>query len=52
MAVIAFWSNSKKETGQTVSIAAIATYIAIEHNYRILLVDGNFNDPRIIGLYE
>lgn len=44
MAVIAFWSGSDKETGQTVSIASIATYMAIEHNYKILLVDATFND--------
>lgn len=47
MAVIAFWSSSNKETGQTVSAAAIATYMAIEHNYRILLVDATFNDDTL-----
>ena len=47
MAVIAFWSGSEKETGQTVSIASIATYMAIEHNYRILLVDATFNDDTL-----
>lgn len=38
MAIITFWSNTKKETGQSMSIAAIATSMAIEHNYKILLV--------------
>lgn len=38
MAIITFWSNTKKETGQTMSIAAVATCMAIEHNYKILLV--------------
>ena len=47
MAVIAFWSGSEKETGQTVSAASIATYMAIEHNYKILLVDANFNDDSL-----
>jgi len=47
MAVIAFWSDSKKETGQTVSAAVIATYMAIEHNFRILLVDATFNDDTL-----
>ena len=47
MAVIAFWSGSEKETGQTVSAAAIATYMAIEHNYKILLVDATFNDDTL-----
>ncbi len=44
MAIIAFWSGSKKETGQTVSIASIATQMAVEHNYKILLVDATFDD--------
>ena len=47
MAVIAFWSSSDKETGQTVSAAAIATFMAIEHNFRILLVDATFNDDTL-----
>ncbi len=44
MAIIGFWSGSEKESGQTVSIAAIATHMAVEHNYKILLVDATFND--------
>lgn len=44
MAIIGFWSDSKKETGQTVSIAAIATHMAVQHNYRILLIDATFDD--------
>ena len=44
MAIIGFWSGSKKECGQTLSIAAIATHMAIEHNYKILLIDATFDD--------
>lgn len=44
MAIIGFWSGSKKETGQTVSICSIATYMAVEHNYKILLIDATFDD--------
>lgn len=44
MAIIGFWSGSKKETGQTVSIASIATQMAVEHNYKILLIDATFDD--------
>ncbi len=47
MAVISFWSGSKKETGQTLSIAAIATRMAIEHNYKILLIDATFDDDTL-----
>lgn len=44
MAIIGFWSGSKKESGQTVSISAIATHMAVEHNYKILLIDATFDD--------
>lgn len=44
MAIISFWSGSKKETGQTLAITALATRMAIEHNYRILLIDATFDD--------
>lgn len=38
MSIVTFWSNGKEQTGKTMSIAAIATYMAIEHNKRILVV--------------
>lgn len=44
MSIISFWSNGKGETGKTSSIAAIATYIAIHHNYKILILDTKYND--------
>lgn len=44
MAIISFWSGSQKETGQTVSISAIATQMAVEHNYKILVIDATFAD--------
>ncbi len=47
MAIITFRSNEKKETGQTLSIAAVATHMAIEHNYKILVVSTNFKDQSL-----
>lgn len=44
MAIITFWSDAKKQTGQTMSIAAIATNMAIEHNYKILLISTQYDD--------
>ena len=44
MAIITFCSNEIKETGQTLSLAAIAAYMAIEHNYKILIVSTSFNE--------
>lgn len=44
MAVVVFWGNSEKETGQTISTIAVATMMAIEHNYKILAVSTGFKD--------
>ena len=38
MAIITFISNGKEQTGKTLSAAAIATYMAIQHNMKILLI--------------
>ena len=47
MAIITFKSNEIKETGQTLSVAAVASQMAIEHNYKVLLVSTNFNDKTL-----
>ena len=51
MAIIAFWSNEEKETGQTMSMVALSTYMAIEHNYRILNVSTSFKDETLEDSY-
>lgn len=47
MAILSFWSGDKKETGQTLSIVAIATYMSVEHNYKTLIVDAAFDDDTL-----
>lgn len=44
MPIITFWSNTKKQTGQTMSLTAIATSMAIEHDYKILIISTKYND--------
>lgn len=51
MSVVTFWSSSKEQTGQTLSIAAIATYMAIEHNYRILIISTAYNDNNLANCF-
>lgn len=51
MAIIAFWSNEEKETAQTMSMVALSTYMAIEHNYRILNVSTSFKDETLENSY-
>ncbi len=43
MAVIAFWSQEQKVTNQTTSMIVAAVQMAIEKNYKILMIDSNFN---------
>ncbi len=47
MSIIAFWSNGREETAKTLSIAAISTYMAIQHNYKILSVSTTYNDDTL-----
>ena len=47
MSIITFVSEDMKETGQSMSIAAIATAMAIEHNYKILVFSTDFMDTTL-----
>lgn len=51
MPIVTFWSNTKKETAQTLSMIAIASHIAVENNSKILIIDTNFNEPTIKNAY-
>lgn len=44
MSIITFWSNGEEQTGKTLSIAAIATHLAVEHNYKILVISTGYKD--------
>lgn len=47
MSVVTFYGNDKVETAQTSSMAGIATYLAIEQNYKILLINTKHNDTSL-----
>lgn len=51
MSVITFWNNENEETGKTMSLVAIATYMAIEHNTRNLIISTTNKDDRIKRCY-
>lgn len=51
MSIIAFWSKEKKETGQTLSQVALSTYMAVEHNCRILSISTAFDDTTMEDCY-
>lgn len=44
MAIISCWSSGTGETGKTSALVAITTLLAINHNYKILVLDTNYND--------
>lgn len=47
MPVITFWSNNEKAIGQTVAASTAATVMAMEHNYKVLLISVDFNNTMI-----
>lgn len=44
MSIITFWNDNTGKIGQTYSAIAIACNMAIEHNYKILLMSTRYND--------
>ena len=44
MAVVSFWGNNAKETGQTLAVVAIGTEMAIDHDNKILIVSTGFRE--------
>lgn len=51
MSIVTFWNNGKEQTGKTLSIVALATYMAIEHNYKILVVSTGYNTDTLNNCY-
>ena len=51
MSIVTFWNNEKEQTGKTASIVAIATYMAIQHNYKVLLISTSLNDKTLERCY-
>lgn len=47
MSVVTFWNSEREETGKTLAIAAISTHMAIEHNYKILVISTGHKDTTL-----
>lgn len=47
MAIVTFWSNEKRQIGQTLTAAAVATYMGLEHNNRMLLISTVYGDEAL-----
>ena len=51
MAIITFWNDNTGKIGQTHSALAIASYMAVEHNYKILLMSTSLNDEVVLQAF-
>lgn len=47
MSIVTFWNSGKEQTGKTLSLAAISTHLAVEHNYRILVISTGYQDVNL-----
>lgn len=47
MPIITFWSETREETAKTLSIVAAATHMAINHQYKILMLSTAFEDDTL-----
>ena len=47
MSIVTFWNEDREQAGKTLTSVAVATSMAIERNYKILLISTSFQDPTI-----
>ena len=47
MSIVTFWSNSQEKVNKTLSMIAVATDMAIEHNYKILVITAGKHDDTL-----
>lgn len=47
MSVVAFWNDGKEQTGKTLSMIAVATYLGMERNFKILIISTGLNDKTL-----
>ena len=47
MAIISFWGEDKKSSGQTLAMVAVATQMCVERNMRTLIVNATFDDDTL-----
>ena len=44
MSIVTFWNNNREQSGKTLTSIAVATRMAIERNYKILLISTSIQD--------
>lgn len=51
MSIITFWNDDKEQTGKTLTSVAVATRMAMERNFKILLLSTAYKDPTMKNCY-
>lgn len=52
MAIITYWNDGKVETSQSMTISAIAATLAINYDYKILIINTKYNDLTLERAFE
>lgn len=47
MPIVTFWSNTQKTIGQTVTMSSVATMMAMDCSYKILLISADVNNNQL-----
>lgn len=47
MSIVTFWNDDKEQTGKTLTAVAVATKMAIERNFKILLLSTSYKETTI-----
>lgn len=47
MSIVTFWNDDREQSGKTLTSVAVATRMAIDRNFKILLLSTSFGDPTI-----
>lgn len=51
MSIVTFWGIGKEQVGKTLSLVALATNMAIEHNKKILIISASYNNDTLKNCY-
>ena len=51
MSIVTFWGSGKEQVGKTLSLVAIATNMAIQHNKKVLIVSASYNNDTLKNCY-
>ena len=52
MAIITYWNDGKVETGQTMTIAAVAATIALNYDFKVLMINTKYNDSSLLNAFQ